>query len=117
MEPKIKRKFRSFQVALTTTEATSLAIRTDDVAGGALWMSTVATSATSLSIWAAADVPGPYGLLRSVSGDAVSITLSPSTTQSRVYPLPDECYGAGALKIVAGQAGATTAICVVMLKG
>jgi hypothetical protein len=117
MEPKIKRKFRSFGVSLTTTEPTSLAIRVDDVAGGSLVMGTVAASATTLSVWGAADTNGPFGLLRGPDGEAVSIRLSPSSSEPSVYPFPDECYGAGAIKIVADQTAATDAACVVMLKG
>jgi hypothetical protein len=117
MEPKIKRKFRSFGVSLTTSEPTSLAIRVDDVAGGGLVMGTVATSATTLAVWGAADTVGPFGLLRDRDGDAVDIKLSSSTSQARVYPFPDECYGLGAIKIVANQTAATSAACIVMLKG
>jgi len=117
MEPKIKRKFRSFQVSLTTTEPTAVPIRLDDVAGGGLVMGTVETSATVLDIWAAASPGGSHGLLRKPDGSAVELTLSPSTSQSRAYSLPDECYAAGSIKIVGRQAAVTAANCVVMLKG
>lgn len=117
MEPKIKRKFRSFQVSLTTTEPTSTPIRLDDVAGGGLVMGTVATSATVLDVWAAAEPAGQHGLLRNSDGSAVELTLSPSTTQARTYSLPDECYAAGSIKLVARQTAVTNAVCTVMLKG
>lgn len=117
MEPKIKRKFRSFQVSLTTSEPTSTPIRLDDVAGGGLVMGTVATSATNLSVWGAADTSGVFGSLRSRDGDAVLLSLAPSTSEARVYPFPEECYGVGAIKLVANQGAATAASCVVMLKG
>jgi hypothetical protein len=117
MEPKIKRKFRSFQVSLTTTEPTSVPIRLDDVAGGGLVMGTVATTALALDIWAAAGPGDTYGLLHKPDGSAVELTLSASTSQARTYSLPDECYAAGSIKLVAREAAATAANCVVMLKG
>lgn len=117
MEPKIKRKFRTFQVALTTTEPTAMPIRLDDVAGGGLAMGTVPTAVTVLDVWAGASPGSQHGLLRKSDGSAVELTLSPSTTQPRTYSLPDECYAAGSVKLVARHTAATSSICTVMLKG
>lgn len=117
MEPKIKRKYRSFEVSLTTTEPTASAIRFDDAAGGAISLGTAATSVTSLAVWASESPQGSFSPLRRDDGAAVEMTLSPSTSQGRVYALPDECYGVGSIKLVAAVAAATAVNCVVMLKG
>jgi hypothetical protein len=79
-------------------------------------MGTVNTASTTLQLWASDTVAGPYGRLYKVDGSAADLTLSPSTTEARVYALPDECYGVGALKIVSVSTNSTAATCVVMLK-
>jgi hypothetical protein len=117
MEPKIKRKFRSFEVSLTNSEPAAAAIRLDDVAGGAVFLGPSPTAVTTLSVWASATPQGPFGPLQNPDGEAVEMILSPSTSQARVYSLPEECYGLGAIKLVAAVASATSVNCVVMLKG
>jgi hypothetical protein len=116
MEPKIKRKFRTFSLSLTTAVASAAPIRFDDVAGGSFEMGTVATSATTLSVWASEAPESTYGRVCK-DGSPVSVTLAPSTSEARVYPFPDECYGVGSVKLVADQAAGTAATLVVMLKG
>ena len=117
MEPKIKRKSRSFSLALTTTTTTAVPIRFDDVAGGAIELGTSATSFTSISVWCSDSPTNTFGRLYKADGSVSSISLSQSLTEPRVYPLPDECYAAGAVRLVADQAAGTAATCVVMLKG
>jgi hypothetical protein len=116
-EPKIKRKSRTFSLALTTTTTTAVPIRFDDVAGGAIVIGTAASSFASISVWAADSATSTYGRVYKVDGSVSNITLASSTSEPRVYPLPDECYCAGAVKLVADQAAGTAASCVVMLKG
>lgn len=117
MEPKIKRKFRAFSLSLTTSEASATPIRFDDVAGGSVEIGTTSTSVTSLSIWASESTGSSFGRLYGTDGSVASLALSPSTTEPRVYPFPDACYGVGAVKLVADQAAGTSASVVVMLKG
>lgn len=117
MEPKIKRKFRAFGLTLAATESGSTAIRFDDAAGGAIATGTVATSVTTLVVWASDSPTGAFAPLRKSDGSAVELTLSPSTTQGRVYSLPDECYPAGAIKLVANHTAEEGVSCTVMLKG
>ncbi len=115
-EPKIRRKFKAVPVTLSTAVATATALRWDDVAGGTLEMGTVSTAATSIQVWASDATAGTFGRLYDASGSAADITLAPSATEARVYALPDACYGAGAIKLVAGQAAATAAVCIVTMK-
>lgn len=115
-DPKIRRKFKALSVTLATSTSSATTLRWDDVAGGCLLMGTVSTSATSIQLWASGSTDGTFGRLYDASGSAADITLSPSTTEARIYALPDAAYGVGALKLVAGQAAGTAATCVVTLK-
>jgi len=113
-ESKIRRKFKSFPILLSSSEQGSVAIRVDDVAGGAIRVGTSAASQSSLQVWGSDDVGGSFGRLRKVDGTAVDITLSPSTAVSSVYPIPDEVFGCGAIKLVSATTHSASAI--VMLK-
>lgn len=119
-EPKIKRKSRSFSLALTTSLSTAVPIRFDDVAGGAIELGggTAGSGFTSISVWCSESTGSAYGRLYKNDGSgAASITVAISAFEPRVYPLPDECYAAGAVRLVADQAAGTAVSCVVMLKG
>ena len=115
-EPKIRRKFKAVPITLSTSTAVATTIRWDDVAGGALELGTVSTAATTLQVWASDAPTGPFGRLRKIDGSAADITLSPSTVVSTVYPIPDEAYGCGAIKIVSATTNSTSAVAIVMLK-
>lgn len=115
-EPKIKRKYRSFSISLATTESASTAIRFDDVAGAAVVLGAGGTAATSLALWAADSPSSAFARLYK-DGSTIDMTLSQDATTPRCYPLPDEAYAAGAVKLVANNAAATSVTCVVMLKG
>lgn len=116
MEPKIKRKFRSFPLTLRTTEAASTAIRFDDVAGAAVMLGAGGTAATSLAVWAADSPTSTFARLYK-DGATIDMTLSQDAATPRVYPVPDEAFSAGAVKLVANNAAATSVSCVVMMKG
>jgi hypothetical protein len=116
MEPKIRRKFKALPVTLATTTAVATTIRWDDVAGGGVLVGTSVTSFTSIQLWASGTPDGTFGRLYNADGSAADITLAQSTTDSRVYAMPDACYGVGALKLVAGQAAGTAASTIVLLK-
>ena len=115
MEQKIRRKYKTFPITLSTSTAVATTIRWDDVAGGAIELG-AGTSITSLQIWASEATSGTFGRLFDSSGQAADITLSQSSTEARVYSMPDASYGCGALKIVAGQAAGTAVTALVMLK-
>ena len=116
MEPKIRRKFKALAVTLSTATAAATTIRWDDIAGGAVLMGTVSTNATSIQLWASGTTDGTFGRVYEATGSAADITLAASTTEARVYAMPDAAYGVGAIKLVAGQAAGTAASCVVLLK-
>lgn len=116
-EPKIKRKFRAFSVPLTTSTLTAVSIRFDDVAGGAIELGTSATTFATISIWGSESPTSTFGKVYKADGSVCSVSLAQSQTESRVYALPDECYGLGAVRLIADQPSGTAASCVVMLKG
>lgn len=115
-EPKIRRKFKAIPVVLSTSTADATTLRWDDVAGGSLEMGTVATAVTTIQVWASDATTGTFGRLYKVDGSAADMTLAPSTTEARVYALPDEVYGCGAIRLVANNAAATAATAIVTLK-
>jgi hypothetical protein len=115
-EPKIRRKYKAIPITLSTSTAIATTLRWDDVAGGALEMGTSSTNVTTLQVWASDSEVGTFGRLYKVDGSAADITLSPSTTQARIYALPDETYGCGAIKIVSVSTNSTSASCIVMMK-
>ena len=115
-EPKIRRKYKAIPVTITTSSALSTTLRWDDVAGGALEMGTVSSAVTTIQVWASDAVTSTFGRLYKVDGSAADITLAPSATEARVYALPDEVYGCGAIRLVANNAAATAASTIVMLK-
>jgi len=116
MEPKIRRKFKALPITLSTSVSAATTLRWDDVAGGTLLMGTVSTSATSIQLWASSAPDGTFGRVYNADGSAADITLAPSLTEARTYALPDACYGAGAIKLVAGGTNSTAAVCIVTLK-
>jgi hypothetical protein len=115
-EPKIRRKFKAIAVTLTTSTASATTLRWDDVAGGALEMGTVSTAVTTIQVWASDAMTSTFGRLHKSDGSAADITLAASTTEARVYALPDEVYGCGAIRLVANNAAATAATAIVTLK-
>jgi hypothetical protein len=115
-EPKIRRKFKAIPITLSTSTAIATTLRWDDVAGGTLEMGTVSTAATTLQLWASDAPTGAFGRLYKVDGSAADLTLAPSTTEPRVYALPDETYGCGAIKLVSVSTNSTAAVCIVTMK-
>jgi hypothetical protein len=115
-DPKIRRKYKSLPVTLTTATASATTIRWDDVAGGSLYLGTVSTNASSLQLWASTSTDGNWGRVYAADGSAADITLAPSTVTPQVYAMPDAAYGVGALRIVSGDTHSTSATAVVMLK-
>jgi hypothetical protein len=115
VEQKIRRKCKTFPITLSTSTTAATTIRWDDAAGGCIELG-AGTAATSLQVWASDSESGTFGRLYGSNGEVADITLAQSSTEARVYSIPDACYGAGAIKIVAGQAAGTAVTALVMLK-
>lgn len=115
-EPKIRRKFRTVPITLTTSESSATAIRTDDIAGATLVCGTQHTSAVSIQVWAAATAGGTYGRLYDYAGSPANITLTPSSSTGSAYSLPDAAFGCAMIKLVAAEAVGTITSATVVLK-
>lgn len=115
-EFKIRRKGKSVPVVLTTSVATAQTLRWDDVAGGMVFVGTVATAAATINVYAASDEDQSFYPVYNADGTPASITLASSLSEGRAYALPDAAFGASALRLVAGEAAGTAADCRVTLK-
>lgn len=118
-DPKIRRKYKALPVSLTTDTSAATTLRWDDVAGGAIYVGTHATSsaAQTLQLWGATnDAAANWGRIYAADGSAADITLAPSTVTPQVYSLPDAAYALGAIRVVSGTTHSTSAVAVVMLK-
>lgn len=103
MSGHIRRAYTPQEVSLTTSATTTPEIPFEDCAGGAVFVPTGSTI-TLLTYHAAPKTGGTYLPLYDKDGNAVTQTVA----AARAYPLPVACYGAGALRIVANNAGAVT---------
>ena len=115
-EYKIKRKTRQFTITLGTATADATTLRADDMAGGVISCGTMRTASVSLQCWGAVAEAGPYRRVYDASGVAADITLAPSTTEGRVYNLPDALFGVPFIRIVSGTTNSTGTVSVVSFK-
>jgi hypothetical protein len=113
---KIKRYERDVQVTLHSTTTLATTLRLDDMAGGVVSLGTMTTSATTLQMWGGTSADGAFRRMYNVDGSAADITLAPSTTDGRIYPLPDAVFGVSFLKIVSSTTNSTGTAGIVSLK-
>lgn len=111
----IGREFFKKTVTVHTTLGSCSIIDMRGVAGGILILST-GTSITALTYYVAEDPAGTFVALEDGADTpaAIAQVVDVSAAQKAV-PIPDECYGAGAIKVVA--TGGTDAAAIVCLKG
>ena len=115
-EIKIKRRNRDVEVTLTTATAAATTLRLDDMAGAVVSLGTMSTNAVSLQCWGATADNGPYRRIYDASGSAADITLTPSSTDGRMYSLPDATFAVPYLRIVSSTTNSTGTIGVVSMK-
>jgi len=115
-EIKIKRRVRNVSVTLLTATASVQTLRLDDMAGAVISLGTMVTASSSLQMWGSVDEAGPYRRLYKADGSAADITLAPSTSDGRIYSLPDEVFALPYLKIVSGATNSTGTVGVVSFK-
>lgn len=120
-EIKIRRRLRdvAFTLASTTSEATTLAM--PDMAGGAISLATFSSNATTLYCYGATAADGPFRRVFGADGSGADITLSPtsgtsSTTEGRIYALPDAVFAVPFLKLVSATTNSTGTAGVVVFK-
>ena len=90
---RIKRYERDVPITLHSTTSLATTLRLDDMAGGAVVFGTMNTNSATLQMWGGNSVDGSFGRLYNADGSASDITLSPSSTQGRIYALPDAVFG------------------------
>ena len=113
---RIKRYDRRISITLSTATASATPLRLDDMAGGVVVFGTMSTNAASLQMWGSNSESGTYGRVYAADGSAADITLAPSSTQGRIYALPDAVYALPFLKIVSGTTNSTGTSGTVVLK-
>jgi hypothetical protein len=115
-EFKIKRKIRAVSITLGTATAAATTIRTDDMAGGIISVGTMLTASATLQGWGSVAEAGPYRRVYGNDGSAADITLAPSTTEGRIYSLPDAVFAVPFVRIVSGGTNSTGTVGVVSFK-
>lgn len=116
-EPKIRRRFRAVNITLASVVADTQTLRWDEVAGGCLRIDAGVTAtefSTTVQLWAAGVHDGVFGRLYKEDGTPADLTIVRDSVNSTTYALPTECYGVGALKLVAGSTHLTSGV--IMLK-
>jgi hypothetical protein len=113
---KIKRFFRSVDITLHTATALATTMRVEDVAGGVVSLGTISTNAVSLQTWGALTADAAFRRLYNADGSVADITLAASSTEGRMYALPDAAFGLPFMKIVSATTNSTGTAGVVMLK-
>ncbi len=111
---KIKRLFRVVDVSVTTSTASATTLRTDDMAGAAVLIGTQNTNAATLHVFGSNSDSGTFGKLYDSAGSVQSITLAPSSTEGRVYSLPDAAYALPYVKLVAATTNANATYTVIL---
>jgi hypothetical protein len=112
----ISRRYRDFDITLHT--ATSLATTLDmrDVAGAIVSFGTMSTNSSTLQMWGSTSSDGAFRRIYGSDGSASDITLAASSTDGRIYALPDAVFGVSFLKIVSASTNSTGTAGIVSLK-
>ena len=113
---KIKRYERDISITLHSTTTLATTLRLDDMAGGVVNVGTMSTNSATLQMWGSTSADGTFRRLYGADGSAADITLAPSSTEGRIYSLPDAAFGLSYLKIVSGTTNSTGTSGTVSLK-
>ena len=113
---KIKRYERDVAITLHTATTLATTLRLDDMAGGAVSLGTMSTNAASLQMWGGTAADGAFRRLYNADGSAADITLAPSSTDGRIYALPDAAFALSFLKIVSATTNSTGTVGIVSFK-
>lgn len=113
---KIKRYQRTVNITLHSTTTLATTLRLDDMAGAVVQFGTMSTNSATLQMWGSNSEAGSYGRVYGSDGSAADITLAASSTQGRIYSLPDAVFGMAYLKIVSATTNSTGTTGVVSFK-
>jgi hypothetical protein len=112
----LTRKYRDFDITLSTATASATTLDMRDVAGAVVSLGTMSTNASTLQMWVGPSSTGSFRRLYKSDGSVADLTLAPSSTDGRAYSLPDEVFGVEYLKIVSATTNSTGTTGVVMFK-
>jgi hypothetical protein len=112
----LTRKYRDFDITLSTATASATTLDMRDVAGAVVSLGTMSTNATTLQMWVGNTPTGTFRRLYKSDGSVADLTLAASSTDGRAYSLPDEVFGVEYLKIVSATTNSTGTTGVVMFK-
>lgn len=115
-EIKIRRRVRTFPITLASTTSLATTLRMEDFAGGAVAFGTINTNSSNLQVFGCDEEEGTFRRIYGADGSAADITLSPSSTENRIYSLPDAVFSVPFVKIVSGTTNSTGTTGVVMFK-
>lgn len=115
-EVRIKRRSRDVEITLSSATASATTLRMNDMSGAIVSLGTMLTAAASLQCWGSVSESGPFRRIYDASGAAADITLAPSTSDGRVYALPDAVFAVPFLKIVSGTTNSTGTAGIVSFK-
>ena len=112
----IKRYERDVAITLHSTTTLATTLRLNDMAGGMVSIGTISTNASSFQCWGSTTVDGVYRRIYGADGSAADITLAASSTEGRMYSLPDAVFAVPFLKVVSATTNSTGTVGVVMFK-
>jgi len=115
-EIKIKRRTRNVSLTLGTATADATTIRVDDMAGGCISVGTMLTASATLQCWGSIAEAGPYRRVYDAAGAVADITLAPSSTDGRIYSLPDAVFAIPFVRVITSTASATVTSAVISFK-
>jgi hypothetical protein len=110
------RKARDFDITLATATASATTLDLRDVAGAVVSFGTMSTNASTLQMWGSATSAGTFRRVYKADGSVADVTLSASSTDGRIYALPDEVFALPYLKIVSATTNSTGTTGVVCFK-
>jgi hypothetical protein len=112
----IRRRQRAVEITLHTATSSATTINLGDMAGGVVSFGTMSTNAATLQMFGATSDTGEFRRVYGADGSAADVTLSPSSTDGRIYSLPDAVFALPFLKIVSGTTNSTGTSGIVALK-
>lgn len=115
-EIKIKRRLRTIGITLSSATSSATTLRMDDMAGALISLGTMSTNAASLQVWGSDTEDGDFRRVYDSFGSAADITLAPSSTEGRIYSMPDAAFALPWAKIVSGSTNSTGTSGVVIFK-
>lgn len=112
----IRRRLREVEITLHTATSLATTINLSDMAGGVVSLGTMSTEASSLQCYGARNTDETFRRVYGADGSAADITMDASSTEGRMYSLPDAVFAVPYLKLVSATTNSTGTTGFVTLK-